>query len=767
VSDGFATVRLPIIGKDVLPKTDEIVQVLARLPFFKNVEAKMLRDLAARSILRHAAPEQAIMKQGEYGHSLFVLLRGVVRIECITETGQVAVLDRLSEPGHFTGEAAVLGNARRSSSAIAELQSVVLEIEKARLEAVARAASSAEILTKLSRESESRIITAFVSQHSLFGGLQPNLRKQVFELAHISRYSRNDVIFEEGQEARTVLLVKAGLVRLERVDGDQVSVLGYFNVGDVAGAFEKTRSGRLVSAGFAEIIDVPAIDFAILEAERPELLEHFKKTEVSRASRQRSVVVGSNPTDGSATILGFLDDFVSDGAQEAQSLLTIDLDLCIRCGNCTRACESRHGRARMTRRGKELVRRLDPKKPDVHQTLLFTSSCRHCVNPECMVGCPTGAIHRKPTGEVDIHDFCIGCNNCAIRCPWGNITMAPTPGRMVTFDGVREERAMIASKCNLCVGYDEANCVHNCPTGAIIRLEPNQFFPEVRDVLGIRDKEALGEGKTSAKKPIQFVWRFLVPFFGLLAIGGLIALRAIAAKPFWPGSKFGLIMGATALSALFASALLARRRRVAHRRSQLGEFKIWARAHTWLGAVAFLGAAFHSSFRANAFLTSSLLLLVSTVFLLGVAGMLFQKWMPKAITRLEGSSQLEEDLLEEQGRLRSQNEKLLQEHEALKKLAQDVRAAAGSPWSRFPASYDERRARDQAIGRVSARRVPDDSRVASEQLVLGAVRLVEIQATLMIYRWRRIWLMLHISAAVPLLLFAVLHVVSVLYYRSI
>src|SRR5688572_5178241 len=275
-----------------------------------------------------------------------------------------------------------------------------------------------------------------------------------------------------------------------------------------------------------------------------------------------------------------------------------------------------------------------------------------------MVGCPTGAIHRKPTGEVDIHDFCIGCNNCAIRCPWGNITMAPTPGRMVTFDGVREERAMIASKCNLCVGYDEANCVHNCPTGAIIRLEPNQFFPEVRDVLGIRDKVALGAGKTSAKKPIQFVWRFLVPMLGLLAIGGLIALRTIAPKPFWPGSKFGLIMGGTALLSLVGAALLARRRRVANHRSQLGEFKIWARAHTWLGAIAFLGAVFHSSFRANAFLTSSLLLLVSTVFLLGVAGMLFQKWLPKAITRLEGSSQLEEDLIDEQSKLRGQSEQL-------------------------------------------------------------------------------------------------------------
>jgi hypothetical protein len=147
--------------------------------------------------------------------------------------------------------------------------------------------------------------------------------------------------------------------------------------------------------------------------------------------------------------------------------------------------------------------------------------------------------------------------------------------------------------------------------------------------------------------------------------------------------------------------------------------------------------------------------------------MLFQKWMPKAITRLEGSSQLEEDLVEEQGKLQAQADQLQQDHEALRKLAQEVRDAAGSPWDRFPASYDDRRARDEAIGKLIAHRVPDDSRVALEQFVVGAVRLCEIRAALAIYRARRIWLMLHISAAVPLLLFAVLHVVSVLYYRSI
>ena len=43
-----------------------------------------------------------------------------------------------------------------------------------------------------------------------------------------------------------------------------------------------------------------------------------------------------------------------------------------------------------------------------------------------MIGCPTGAITRDLQREVFIQeDICIGCGNCASRCPWGNIAMFP------------------------------------------------------------------------------------------------------------------------------------------------------------------------------------------------------------------------------------------------------------------------------------------------------------------------------------------------------
>ncbi len=56
---------------------------------------------------------------------------------------------------------------------------------------------------------------------------------------------------------------------------------------------------------------------------------------------------------------------------------------------------------------------------------LVATSCRHCRDPLCMVGCPVGSIRRRNSLEVIIENWCIGCGLCAKNCPYGNINMHP------------------------------------------------------------------------------------------------------------------------------------------------------------------------------------------------------------------------------------------------------------------------------------------------------------------------------------------------------
>ena len=96
--------------------------------------------------------------------------------------------------------------------------------------------------------------------------------------------------------------------------------------------------------------------------------------------------------------------------------------------------------------------------PNVSQ--LFNSmSCNHCIDPECLKGCPTSSYIKIEETGIVVHedDTCIGCQYCTWNCPYG----VPT---------FHEERKIV-TKCHMCherldVGQTPA-CVQACPSGAI------------------------------------------------------------------------------------------------------------------------------------------------------------------------------------------------------------------------------------------------------------------------------------------------------------
>ena len=108
--------------------------------------------------------------------------------------------------------------------------------------------------------------------------------------------------------------------------------------------------------------------------------------------------------------------------------------------------------------------------------LLVAKSCYHCRDPVCLVGCPTGAIHRAGVGDVVAvdDDICIGCSSCANNCPYDAIVMHETgttwPDDMVPTT-LRGRDRKVASKCDLCLGRKEGPaCVQMCPQGSAVRV---------------------------------------------------------------------------------------------------------------------------------------------------------------------------------------------------------------------------------------------------------------------------------------------------------
>ncbi len=126
----------------------------------------------------------------------------------------------------------------------------------------------------------------------------------------------------------------------------------------------------------------------------------------------------------------------------AHYAIVTDLNRCTGCLACTVACKAINGVEvgsywiKTLRIGPNPINEGDT-YPNVEMYFLPVQ-CQHCENPECVKVCPTEASHIDPeTGTIQINkEKCIGCQFCAMACPYGVRYLNETEG--------------VVEKCTLC-----------------------------------------------------------------------------------------------------------------------------------------------------------------------------------------------------------------------------------------------------------------------------------------------------------------------------
>jgi Fe-S-cluster-containing dehydrogenase component len=161
---------------------------------------------------------------------------------------------------------------------------------------------------------------------------------------------------------------------------------------------------------------------------------------------------------------GLLEFFAENRFFNGTAAMLIDLDQCTHCDDCVRACASTHNNnPRFVRHG------------PIHGPIMVAHACMHCADPVCMIGCPTGAIHRSTAGgEIVINQTtCIGCSICANNCPYDAIRMVEIRDDEGVFMVDKDLKPILkATKCDLCVDqYGGPACERACPHGALVRTD--------------------------------------------------------------------------------------------------------------------------------------------------------------------------------------------------------------------------------------------------------------------------------------------------------
>jgi pSer/pThr/pTyr-binding forkhead associated (FHA) protein/CRP-like cAMP-binding protein/Pyruvate/2-oxoacid:ferredoxin oxidoreductase delta subunit len=380
------------------------------------------------------------------------------------------------EAGDLFGEMTCLNFYPRSATAIAVDDCELLEMMRNVLDVLKRAKS---FKAKLERSYRERALFEQLRNVREFADLPDEFIDQLRSRVELLSFDPGEMIFEQDSPAAHVYMVRIGFVQVIQHGAGGDIVLGYVSRGQIFGEMGVLTGGAHSASCRAidhvEVVQIKKEDFEAVLDRAPALFAKLKSQAQRRQeqNRARLQMIPDLP----------LDQFVQQGLPVAQNALLIDLDKCTRCDECVHACAAAHddGITRLLRDGLRF------------HNYLVASACRHCSDPQCMIGCPVGSIRRRGSLEVVIEDWCIGCELCSKNCPYGNIEMHQLDvselehvyegqkAKIVEIDDPDrpgQKRAVLkrAITCDLCLGLSEPMCVYACPHDAAIRVNPREFF---------------------------------------------------------------------------------------------------------------------------------------------------------------------------------------------------------------------------------------------------------------------------------------------------
>ncbi len=360
--------------------------------------------------------------------------------------------------GEIFGEISALSRYPQSASVVAETACTLLQIRTAGLRLIQK--KSPEFKDFVDQRYRKRSLSTHLRNVRLFSECDERFIQDLSGRVQLYSYEPGEVIVQEGSPADAFYLVRSGFLKVSQKAGEGEVTLSYIAKGEYCGEiallFEEPWIFTLTAYDHVDIVKISREDFVRLIKDYPAIEKELWEITVERLKDRGRVV----RTPGASA---FLQMALDEGLIHGNSILLIDLDTCTRCDDCVRGCQSTHGGVpRFIREGTK------------YHNFLIPTACYHCTDPVCMIGCPTGAITRVGAShQIVITDACIGCGNCANRCPWGNIIPVPTE---------KDGKVMnISTKCDLCQDHGgRPACVYNCPNGSAVRIS----FKDLDRVMG-------------------------------------------------------------------------------------------------------------------------------------------------------------------------------------------------------------------------------------------------------------------------------------------
>lgn len=745
-------------------------------------------------------PGTTIINQGDWAdNDFYIIVEGEADVFIKRSDGE----ERMSglNPGDQFGARSMLaGGARQATVKAHRDRSVqVLKVQRPAVRLLRKLPKFADKLDEVYRDHGRECA---VDDLIMKTGVSPALREDIKAISSFKAFSKNHVLFVEASPISRLFLIEQGWVRRSRRTGDEekIDFLGKGYCLGLEGVihnedyrYTATVMGRteVLQINIVQLRQSKRLKAALLPA-----LEQLAPPDLQERLASHQPLVREK-------IIAAQDRLISTGVVDGNNLLVMDMDLCVRCGNCSMACHKVHGQSRLTRRGIHITR-IEPAKPRHFQSLLVPSVCMHCNNPECLTGCPTGAISRREGGQIDIdRGTCIGCGDCATQCPydaifmvhrdqspalqskevkttiWARLGLSPEPEPQP----VTGTEDLLAIKCNLCSDRAGLNppgsksqaysCEENCPTGALARIVPSEYFAEIGQIENLRMLDrthAYGRNIHRSDPTRRWIHGIGISLFILSAALTVAALQRYGYGQRLPGlPNMRWITGLAGFAGILGAAAYQLRRKVYDKRRW--PLRYWMLVHTYLGVMACFVVMLHGGTFSGGWLTRVLMISFDVAIFTGLFGLACYQIAPRLLTRIEGTPLLIDDLKARREELRREQFEIISgPHEDVSSLVKervlprfDSMTATLRQFVKQDGIETLVDAARQEFRATAEKLTQTEERHAFDRSLRAAALLPRVNALIFLHNLLKVWLAPHIGSVYLMLALMLVHVVQVVY----
>jgi cAMP-dependent protein kinase regulator len=262
-----------------------------RLPLFGSLSPAALEQLLEAWEVRDLPAGHKVVEEGAEGRDAFVVVRGALRAE--RQSGEETLVLALLGPGALFGEMALVSDAPRAASVIAEEPAQLLVASRAALEELAK--RTPQIGQQLGEFCRARMISNLVRHSAVLRAVAPADREPLMARFESCSFKAQERLVTLGSESQGLFLLASGGVRVvgRDADGDdlEVAVLGPGDVvGEISLVLRRPATADVIATHPTIALSLRREQFQEAIKQHPTLLGELYDLATKREEEMRTVV---------------------------------------------------------------------------------------------------------------------------------------------------------------------------------------------------------------------------------------------------------------------------------------------------------------------------------------------------------------------------------------------------------------------------------------------------------------------------------------------